>query len=59
VYVFTFQGNHFPAVVSEQMGKLWLVMLDISGQMETAFVVEQPGVYLADPRFIFLGKLRS
>jgi hypothetical protein len=59
VYVFSFHGIRYPAFVSEYNRTIWLVMLDAEGRMETAFVVEKPETYLADPRFAFLGKYQE
>ncbi len=59
VYLFTFRENVYPTVVATVANAVWLVMLDISGGMETAFLVEQPQDYFADPRFERLGLLQE
>jgi hypothetical protein len=59
VYVFYYQRRHYPTLVSDRAGQPWLVMLDTEGRMETAFVVEQPETYFADPRFAFLGEYQE
>lgn len=59
VYLFTFREDVFPTVVATVANAVWLVMLDLSGGMETAFLVEQPQDYFADPRFERLGLLQE
>jgi hypothetical protein len=55
VYVFSYGGNDYPSVVADIEHQSWLVMLDMDGGMETAFVIEQPQKYLFSPRLRFLG----
>lgn len=59
VYLFTFREDVYPTVVAAVANAVWLVMLDMSGGMETAFLVEQPQDYFADPRFVRLGLLQE
>lgn len=55
IYLFTYQWRNYPTPVSSRSERRWLVMIDMQGRMETAFMVEQPETYFADPRFTFLG----
>lgn len=59
VYLFTFHQTFYPTLVYTIAGGLWLVMLDLEGGMETAFLVELPQLYFADPRFERLGLLQE
>jgi succinyl-CoA synthetase beta subunit len=59
IYVFIYQQKRYPSLVSDRSGQHWLVMLDMQGGMETAFVVEQPETYFSDPRFTFLGRYQE
>lgn len=59
VWLYTFDNAAYPAVVYSVAGRPWLVMLNMAGDMETAFLVEAPHVYFADPRFQRLGTLQE
>ncbi len=59
VFVYTWDDTIYPTVVAESEGVQWLVMMSLDGLMETAFPPEEPGVYLADPRFQRLGTLKE
>jgi len=59
VYLFRFRETPYPTIVHFASGRLWLVMLDMDGVMETAFLVEKPDEYFADPRFERLGFLQE
>ena len=57
VYAYWFQGAPFATVVAIIEERHWLVMFDLAGWMESAYVVEQPGQYLNRPAFQSLGLL--
>lgn len=59
LYTFRYNESDFPTVTAELAGKLWLVMLDMSGRMETAFQVVQPDTYFSDSRFTYWGRLQE
>jgi len=57
VWLYHHSGNVYPTVVTELGGAVWLVLFDLTGIMETAFVVEQPERYLGHSSFELLGML--
>jgi hypothetical protein len=59
VYLYVWEAKAYPTIVSTYQNRLWLVMFDMNGVMETAFPPTDPDEYLADPRFQFLGKLEE
>ena len=62
VYIYHYSGKRYPTIISSLDGKLWLIMLSLEGIIETAFVVENPGSYLAPPYFehvALLGEILS
>ena len=59
VYLFVFRQTPYPTAVHLAFDNLWLVMLDMDGVMETAFLLEKPDEYFADPRFEYIGLLQE
>lgn len=57
VYVYRFEQRPFPAVVGTIEERQWLVMFDLDGVLESAFVVERPHRYLNRPEFELLGTM--
>lgn len=56
IYTFSYDERYYPTVVADLFGRRWLVIIDMAGTMETAFVVEKPDIYFAAPRFALLGR---
>lgn len=59
VYVYWHGGTPYVAVAAVLQGQLWLVMFDLDGLMESAFIVERPDRYLNKPAFELIGYLRE
>ncbi len=59
VYVYIWKTINYPTIASHQRGKVWLVMFNMDGIMETAFPPTFPDQYLADPRFNYVGSLHE
>jgi hypothetical protein len=57
VYVYWHGQTPYPTVVAALHGRNWLVMCDLDGVLESAYVVERPGHYLNRPVFELLGTL--
>ena len=57
LYVHWHEQVPYPTVVATVQGLRWLVMCDLDGVLESAFVVERPDRYLGRPVFLFLGRL--
>ncbi len=57
VYAYWFQDTPYATVVAVVEERHWLVMFDLAGWMESAFVVEQPEQHLNRPAFQPLGLL--
>jgi hypothetical protein len=57
VYVYWHEQTPYPTVVAALQGRNWLVMCDLDGVLESAYVVERPGHYLNRPVFELLGTL--
>jgi hypothetical protein len=60
VYVYLWRsGTVYPTVVANRDTRLWLVMFDLDGIMETAFPPTDPERYLSDSRFQYLGTIED
>lgn len=60
VYVYRWRSDAiYPTVVANHETGLWLVMFDLDGIMETAFPPTDPGQYLSDSRFQYLGTIED
>ena len=57
VYAYWYQGTPYATVVSASDDDLWLVMLDLDGWMESAYVVSRPERYFNKSEFEFFGLL--
>lgn len=57
VYVYWHGQTPYPTVVAAIQGRQWLVMCDLDGVLESAYVVERPERYLERPVFEWLGTL--
>ena len=59
VFVYWHNQRAYPTVVSVIDGEHWLVMIDESGFLESAFVVDRPERYLMRSQFQELGMLKQ
>lgn len=60
LYIYVWRkDNIYPTVVARYQQKIWLVMLSLSGVIETAFPPTSPQEYLADTRFHYQGFLQE
>jgi hypothetical protein len=57
VFVYWHEQVPYPTVVATVQGHSWLVMCDLDGTLESAFVVERPDHYLNRTAFQLLGTL--
>lgn len=57
VFVYWHETVPYPTVVATIDGRSWLVMCDLDGILESAYVVERPDYYLNRPVFELLGAL--
>jgi hypothetical protein len=58
LYLYVWQDKTlYPTIVSEYNQTIWLVMVSLSGVLETAFPPTDPQAYLADKRFHYQGNL--
>lgn len=60
--VYLYQVNNVPYVTVVEAAapqRPWLVMFDLNGLMETAFIVENPTSYLSKPEFSRLGTIQE
>lgn len=57
VFVYWHGPVPYPTVVATIDSRLWLVMCDLDGVLESAYIVERPGHYLNRPVFELLGTL--
>jgi hypothetical protein len=60
VYVYWYGDKEYPTIVAPYRERMWLVMFNLDGTMETAFPPDQPEVYLeGDPKFILMGSVKE
>jgi len=59
VYVFKDNFVLYPSLTGIIKDRLWLVMFDVNGIMETAFPPSNPQKYLQNNPFIYLGTLKE
>lgn len=57
VFVYWFEQRPYPTVVSVVEGHHWLVMFDLDGVLESAYLVERPDRYLNRTEFELLGTM--
>jgi len=57
VFLYHYRAGVYPTVVAEIGNAQWLVMFDMNGIMETAFVIEWPERYLTKREFELIGSL--
>ncbi len=57
LYVYWHGQVPYPTVVATIQSRVWLVMCDLDGVLESAYVVERPEHYLNRPVFELLGTL--
>lgn len=62
-WVYIYQVNNVPYVTIVDHGAIaerpWLVIFDMNGIMETAFIVENPSRYLNKPEFSRIGSVQE
>jgi len=60
LYIYAWQEDViYPTIASLYDRKTWLVMVDLSGVLETAFPPTKPEDYLSDRRFHYEGSLQE
>jgi hypothetical protein len=59
VYIFKDNSVLYPSLTGIIKDRLWLVMFDVNGIMETAFPPSNPQKYLQNNPFIYLGTLKE
>ena len=59
LYIFVYRESIYPTVVTKIEERVWLVMFDIKGILETAFPPDNPKHYLSNPAFIYLDCLKN
>lgn len=57
VFIYWHETVPYPTVVATIDNRTWLVMCDLDGVLESAYIVERPGHYLNRPVFELLGTL--
>lgn len=57
VYLYVYDDVAYVAVVANIQGQTWLIMFDLEGVLESAYIVERPDLYLSKPEFSRLGAL--
>ena len=57
LYVYWHEQVPYPTLVATIQDRCWLVMFDLDGVLESAYVVERPDHYLNRPVFELLGTL--
>jgi hypothetical protein len=55
VYVYRHNDTSYVALVAVVENRYWLVMFDLDGLIESAFVVERPDRYLSKSAFVLAG----
>lgn len=59
VYLFQMNDIAYVTIVEADQARPWLVMFDLQGLMETAFIVENPQSYLAKREFSQIGTIQK
>lgn len=59
VFVYWYEQRPYPTIVSEIAEQVWLVMFDLDGVLESAYLVERPDHYLNHSEFELLGLLNE
>ncbi|MFQ5593105.1 MAG: hypothetical protein ACE5HA_03050 [Anaerolineae bacterium] len=59
VFVFVFDNEPYPTLVTSIAGQRWLAMFGSDGIMETVFPPDDADEYLADPQFVRLGTVED
>jgi hypothetical protein len=57
VYVFWYEQVPYVTIVIMIDRSTWLVMFNLDGIMETAFVVKRPDKYLSAPDYEYIGRI--
>jgi len=57
VFLYHYGIDVYPTIVAQVGNAQWLVMFDLNGIMETAFILESPERYLAKREFEAIGSL--
>lgn len=59
VYLFQVPDEAYVALVEPSAARPWLVMCDLRGIMETAFIVENPQGYLSKNEFLYIDTVQQ
>ena len=59
LYLYWHSGTAYVAIRTEIENQVWLVMFDLQGWMESAFVVEKPQSYFSKLTFQAIGHLKD
>lgn len=59
VYLYVFDSVIYVAVVADTEKQTWLIMFDLDGLLESAFIVERPDSYLNNAVFDKLGTVEE
>jgi hypothetical protein len=60
VFVYRYGSTDYPTLVAPYQGRIWLVMFNLDGIMETAFPPDEPDTYFStDPRYIPVGPAKE
>ncbi|GAB4579045.1 MAG: hypothetical protein Fur0022_17830 [Anaerolineales bacterium] len=57
LYIYHWRDDLYPTIIAPHEGKIWLVMFNTEGILETAFPPTDPDGYLAEQRFSPYGLL--
>ena len=57
IYLYWYENVPYVTVVTSLEKNAWLVMFDLNGIMETAFVVKHPENYLHSPEYEYIGRV--
>ena len=59
VYLYVYDNVAYVAVVANIQRQTWLIMFDLDGVLESAYIVERPDLYLGKAVFDRLGRLEE
>jgi hypothetical protein len=59
VWVYRYENIPYVTVTASIDKDVWLVMSDMKGIMETAFIVRHPEQYLKSPGYEYIGRLKE
>lgn len=59
IYAYHDHGAVYVVIVTVVQNRTWLVMFDMNGILESAYIVDRPKHYLSKPAFELLGRLEE